>query len=284
MRQTPIRDILRNFVHLIDRQVVAVVALSLIATYACWLLRWTADIPTNLIAIALVFPIGFSIQAAYRRREEVLGYWTSFTTQAVGLYYAHRDWVPGSTGLAVESEHVRRVVAILGALAEHIYQYFLARQESEADFHAIYQGFSDLSRSIEGLRTAGVPATEISRANNYLRGMMFDFERMRNVLLYRTPRSLRAYTQVFLNAFPILFGPYFAFLMNDSWLLGFMTSFLYSLILASLDNVQDQLENPYDQLGQDDIRPNASGYFTRALGMSAEPSAPPKTPGPTQSA
>jgi hypothetical protein len=32
---------------------------------------------------------------------------------------------------------------------------------------------------------------------------------------------------------------------------------LYSFILVSLDNIQDHLENPYDNVGEDDIDINA---------------------------
>jgi hypothetical protein len=29
---------------------------------------------------------------------------------------------------------------------------------------------------------------------------------------------------------------------------------LYSFILVSLDNIQDHLENPFDEVGEDDVR------------------------------
>jgi predicted membrane chloride channel (bestrophin family) len=32
---------------------------------------------------------------------------------------------------------------------------------------------------------------------------------------------------------------------------------LYSFILVSLDNIQDHLENPFDQIGEDDIQIDA---------------------------
>ena len=37
--------------------------------------RWA--LPTGLIGIAIVFPIVFSINAAYHRREEALGYFAA---------------------------------------------------------------------------------------------------------------------------------------------------------------------------------------------------------------
>jgi hypothetical protein len=35
---------------------------------------------------------------------------------------------------------------------------------------------------------------------------------------------------------------------------------LYSFILVSLDNIQDHLEHPFDELGEDDIRLEVSDF------------------------
>ena len=72
-----------------------------------------------------------------------------------------------------------------------------------------------------------------------------------------TPVSLRAYSRVFLNIFPIAFGPYFAMLCIKSEafpLIGYLVAVLYSLVLVTLDNIQEDLEDPYDEVGTDDIR------------------------------
>jgi predicted membrane chloride channel (bestrophin family) len=99
-----------------------------------------------------------------------------------------------------------------------------------------------------------VATGEISRINQYLRSMIIEFEKMRNILQYRTPISLRAYSQVFLNIFPILFGPYFAKLCNDSYMaVGYGVAVIYSVVLVSLDNIQEDLENPFDCEGEDDV-------------------------------
>jgi len=36
-----------------------------------------------------------------------------------------------------------------------------------------------------------------------------------------------------------------------------------SLILVSLDNIQDHLENPFDQIGEDDVAINAEKFVQR---------------------
>ncbi|HIP71632.1 MAG TPA: hypothetical protein EYH05_09585 [Anaerolineae bacterium] len=74
----------------------------------------------------------------------------------------------------------------------------------------VYAVFDEYSQSHKLLRQAGVTSGEVSRANQSLRAMMIEFEKMHNVGRYRTPVALRAYSQ-------------------------------------------DQLENPYDGVGPDDL-------------------------------
>ena len=91
---------------------------------------------------------------------------------------------------------------------------------------------------------------------------------MRNIANYRTPVTLRAYSRVFLNLFPIAFGPYFAVLSNKSTALpyvGYLVAILYSLVLVSLDNLQEGLEDPFDSLGADDIDLNATADYRRFM-------------------
>ncbi len=84
---------------------------------------------------------------------------------------------------------------------------------------------------------------------------MESFEKMNNVACYRPPVSLRAHSRMFLNLFPIIFGPYFANLAFPAYpWVGFAVAALYAIVLVSLDNVQDHLENPFDSLGADDLK------------------------------
>jgi hypothetical protein len=81
---------------------------------------------------------------------------------------------------------------------------------------------------------------------------------------YRTPRTLRAYSDFFIVLLPILYGPYFAQLSKDySDGLGYIMPVLFSVILVSLDNIQSHLENPFDQIGEDDVTINAEKFVAR---------------------
>jgi predicted membrane chloride channel (bestrophin family) len=246
---------IRNFLKIVDHQTIIVTALAVGSTWGCLTMKWTADIPAGLIGLAVVFPIVFSINTAYKRREDALGYFSGVKAHLVALYWAHRDWTPkGEDGGA---QHMGRMRALIEVLLRAMRAYLVPGGRTDALLHEVYRAFSKTSASLEQLRQAKLPAGEVSRANQYLAKVMTEFEKMRNIANYRTPVSLRAYSSVFLNLFPIAFGPYFALLATKSESfpqVGYLVAVLYSLVLVSLDNIQEDLEDPYDGFGVDDIQ------------------------------
>jgi len=246
--------VLRDFFSVIDMHTVLVTVLAVASTYICGRLGLEAEIPTALIGLAVVFPIVFSIQAAYRRREECLAYFGGLKAHAVALYYAHRDWVPEGKGVA-EAHHDRSrllVQELIDAITLHFTE---GEGRSKQSFRRVYDVMSRFSVSHEAMREAGVPPNEISRISQYLSKILIDFEKMNNILMYRTPLSLRAYSYVFLNAFPIVFAPYFAYLSSEYYpAVGYLVAVVYSLVLVTLDNIQEDLEDPFDQIGTDDVK------------------------------
>jgi hypothetical protein len=61
-------------------------------------------------------------------------------------------------------------------------------------------------------------------------------------------------------------GPYFAFPATRHGLgVGFFVAVMYSLILVSLDHVQEQLENPFDGVGSDDVHLGSTDFCALVL-------------------
>lgn len=240
---------IKSFLAVVDNQTYFVTVWSLIATYLCDIYEIRADLPSGLIGIAIIFPIVFSINAAYKRREDVLKYFASLKAHGVALYLAHSDWTTD------ENFGKDRAKKHFLSLLSNVNSFFLCQtNEIEVWNKKIFSNFKEFSKSHEKLRESGLAATEISRANQYLRSMMIEFEKMKNIKLYQTPKSLRAYSQIFLNLFPILYAPYFAQICYDSHIYsGYIVAFIYSVVLVTLDNIQEDLENPFDRIGEDDV-------------------------------
>ncbi|THB64589.1 MAG: hypothetical protein D6E12_14540 [Desulfovibrio sp.] len=256
--------IFRNFFKIIDHQTVIIAALTVGGTYLCLRFGITADMPTGIIGIAIIFPIVFSINAAYRRREDALKSFASLKAHAASLYFAHRDWAPKD----VSGRDKLGLKELPTTLLHRVRDYLSAVEDNVDKLKDVYEVFSRYSKENEIMRDLGVPANEISRVNQYVRAMIIDFERMRNIHLYRTPMSLRAYSCIFLNIFPILFAPYFAFLIQDTMpVVGYALAVLYSVILVSLDNIQQVLEDPFDAGGEhvDDLNLDVADRYVGLL-------------------
>jgi len=251
---------IKDFLSVVDLQTLVVSVLALGSTFVCEYFGLVADIPTSLIGLAVVFPIVFSISAAYRRREDALKFFSGVKAHALALYWAHRDWVPGAGGK--ESAHAGRVRGIIEGLLGSIKDDLRNSGRTQESFEKVIGEFSKFSGSLEELREAKVTNSEISRANQYVSKMMIDYERMRNIATYRTPVTLRAYSRVFLNFFPIAFGPYFAHLNCEAFpIVGYFVAVLYALVLVTLDNLQEDLEDPFDKLGSDDVQLNVVAEY-----------------------
>jgi hypothetical protein len=204
-----------------------------------------------LVGVAIVFPVVFSIGSAYNRREGALQRFSDFKGHALAIYYATRDWTPDKNhNLPEQVRHlVREMIAIMR-------QMFTSnnRMELQANERKIYSYFSRLSAITNAMREHGVQTSETSRVNQYVSKMIIAFDNLQVVHSYRTPITLRAYSKVFIYIFPIIYGPYFASTFNDfSANLEYVMPVLYSFILVSLDNIQDHLEHPFDEIGEDDI-------------------------------
>lgn len=251
---------LKNFTKIIDRQTAVVVGLALLSTYLCHRYGLVFDLPSEVIGIAIVFPLVFSINSAYRRREEALQSFANIKANAIALYFAHRDWVPRD---AEESQ--KRGRELVQRLFDGIADCFTGGEKEVGQIQKVYGICSELSHSHEVMRASGVPANEIAGANTALRTILYEFERMANIANYRTPVALRAYNRLFINLFPIVFGPYFANIAFDYPVITYIFTAFYAFVLVSLDNIQEHLENPFDGMGADDLQVRVSGEYKQLL-------------------
>ncbi|MEP0707647.1 MAG: hypothetical protein ABJL17_13540 [Parvibaculum sp.] len=242
--------LLRQFFRIFDLQVALIAALAVAATWGCIAYGIRSDLPSSLIAVAIVFPIVFSIGAAYQRREEALKSLAALRAGIASLYFAHRDWDGG------KDEDADRALDLGRRLYTALRAALMARPgERDTSTLEVYSILSAYSRSNERLRARGLGATELSRINNFLWSMTTEFEKIRMIADYRTPGSLRAFSKIYLNVFPILYAPFYADIAEKGGVVfGYGVAIAYACVLVGLDNIQDRLENPFDGVGDDDVR------------------------------
>jgi predicted membrane chloride channel (bestrophin family) len=252
---------IKRILTIINGRAFLVSGLALLSTFLCEKLALTADLPMSLIAIAVVFPIVFSIGGAYKRREAALAQYGAMKGQAWSIYLAARDWLE-----APSAETLERAKQNIGDLMRASRTLLISpRSDMAENERTVHREFSNLSRLIrEELRQNGLAGGEVSRCNQYLNKMLVAFESLKHIYQYRTPTALRAFSDFFIVVMPIAYGPFFAQMAEKaSHGLHYVMPVLLSMILVSLDNIQDQLEDPFDQLGEDDIKVDAEKFVAR---------------------
>ena len=248
---------------------VLVAALAVLSTWLSLKLGITADFPLTLVATAIVFPLVFSISTAYARREKALEDYGKIKAHGRGLYLASRDWLPQQ-----DSRRDSDLKATLHELLSASRDLFTRPLSEKARYESrIYAAFSRLSLFVREMRSHDLSPTECARLNQYVSHMMTSFENIKHIYEYRTPRALRAFSEFFILLLSVLYGPYFAyqaieFRPDFFWVMPA----LFALILVGLANIQDNLENPFDQIGQDDVAIDPDRFIASLDGTMASES------------
>jgi hypothetical protein len=241
---------LLSLTQIVNRKSLFISALAILSTWACLRLGIMADFPLTLIATAIVFPLVFSISTAYTRREKALEEYGSIKAHGRALYLASRYWVaPASSKRDADLRHALR--ELLTGTRD-----MLMSPAGETSMHEprVYAAFGRLSEFVQEMRDANLSSSETSPLHQAVARMLVAFENLKHIYEYRTPRTLRAFSDFFILLLPILYGPYFAYQANQfSRELFYVMPVLFALILVGLANIQDHLEYPFDQIGADDV-------------------------------
>lgn len=243
---------------IINGKTLLITGLAIASTAICLHFHIKADFPLTLIGTAIVFPIVFSIGGAYKRREVALDEYGSIKAHGRALYFAVSDWLENPP-----EELKTELKAHLADLLNSCKQIFTHPvSELEVNEKEVYKSFRALSLFVKEMRAHGLPSGEASRSNQFLSKMMISFERIKHIYQYRTPRTLRTYSDIFIVLLPILYGPHFAHnVTNYNFGLHFAVPIMFTVILVALDNIQSHLENPFDQQGEDDVHINVEKFI-----------------------
>ena len=121
-------------------------------------------------------------------------------------------------------------------------------KEVDASIHEIYQFTADRPETVSrNLR---------DKVFRFLKDLHESIENVFAIHGHRTPISLKAYCEVFIYIFPLVYVPsiiYSVSIESSNWII-YAIVILTQFILISLYNIQNQLEYPFDDVGLDDIK------------------------------
>lgn len=171
-------------------------------------LNWT------FFSAALVFPLSFSLNEAFRRRELALHQLAAIKANLLSIYSVHRDWDWPASGAmsggraSLPPTHVNDVRQVLLDLnsafallllkpnvgrARHLYtpggrhKRELVNAQKGALLERIATGFGRLSLAVEVMKAAGMPGNEAARARQYSNQLSTSWEVVRTLKRIERP-------------------------------------------------------------------------------------------------
>ena len=210
------------------------------------------DIDLTILSIAIVFPLVFSITSAYQRRQDSIRHYTGFRNKIIDLTN-----LIYSVDTIKEKEYNSLFNKLLGLQNDlnNILLNSLNHTESSRKYREqrknIFIQIINLKNKFNEREK-----DSIIRVKNEL---FYDIEMLNGIRLHGTPLSLRIYCLIFIFISPFLFSSNEFFVIGDfsSDILSLIVSLTISFILMALYNVQDYIENPFDQKGLDDLKINS---------------------------
>lgn len=170
------------------------------------LLDFSFDFSMSIVAVGTVFPLVFSMQASFSRRERALSALARLKGTIFSTYLIFKTF--DRTG---DGEIAAKVEGLFLRLSQDIEWYMKSHNSAEAG-HVVYDGFTALALKTRELlpKTGYSKPGEggLSRLQVYIRDMMSDFEELRAVRDTETPIGLRLFCFALIHLSPILLAPY----------------------------------------------------------------------------
>ena len=210
------------------------------------------EIDLTVLSVAIVFPLVFSITSAYQRRQDSIRHYTGFRNKIIDL-----------TNLIYSVDNIDKEEYNL------LFQKLLTLQKSINSI--LLSDVNQLDQSKEYRKLRKNIFSQIIKIKNKFNErekdsiirvkneLFFDVEMLNGIRIHGTPISLRVYCLIFIFISPFLFSSNQFFISEsfNSELFSTIISLTISFILMALYNVQEYIENPFDQKGLDDLKINS---------------------------
>ena len=207
------------------------------------------NIDFTIMSIAIVFPLVFSITSAYQRRQDAINSYLEFRNKIIDLT---------NVFYAVENVQKKDYVKLFRSLEEIqlLLNDYLTKENNEKDFDKIRSKRKEVLLIIDSYKKLFNEREKDSliRIKNEL---FLSAEKIRGIKIHGTPISLKKYCLIFIYFSPLLYNSHSFVNSNNLILENFMPLLfvmVVSFVLMALYNIQDYIENPFDQKGLDDLK------------------------------
>jgi hypothetical protein len=243
--------VMNKYISILNGRTLIAIGISLIVSYITVSQQFQYNYDLALISIAIIFPLVFTIRSAFRRREKALEYLSSFKAGLITVDNCFQENKKLDGDKKLEIQHIIKTIPVL--MIDYLGPKTCSQEKLNEEVQKVFQFIKQNNEQIG----SGV-ATKIFRFMKDVHESIGNIVAVNN---HRTPISIRAYCLIFIYIYPVIYTPalynklHDGISLNESWIVYVLSS-ISTFILISLYNVQDQMENPFDQRGLDDIRLN----------------------------
>ncbi len=220
-----------------------------LATHFTLVKNFQYNFDLTMISIAIIFPLVFTIRGAFKRREKAIEHLAKFKSGLITV-----DACLQSQSKISEEDKINLKITIHN-ISKYLLEYLGPEPTSLETVRKEASKISDYIRE----RSVSMKFNASLKIQGFMKDVLLGIENVAAIKEHRTPTSIRAYCLIFIYLYPIIYVPsaYFRLLdggsQSDPWIL-YTLALISSFILISLFNVQEQLENPFDQDGIDDVK------------------------------
>ena len=237
---------MRKYLEIINHRTFIIVTLCIVSVYVCLRLDYAYNVDWIFLSIAVLFPLVFSIREAFRRRQLAIRVLSALKAAISAFYFGLEN------NIKMPIDEKRHIHTLMRSLSE---KFTLSLKDPE------HQGMDEVRDIIRQIYAVSTPRNEAISGNASLKMMRViqdiqeNIESLNGIKIHGTPVSLRAYLLVSLYFLPLIFTPNLVYNLHDDprWLIYVLNS-VNGFVLISLYNLQDLLEDPFDQMGLDDIK------------------------------
>jgi len=248
---------MKKFTAIVNWQTLIVVCLSFVSCYFTIKYQFTMYADFLIFGLLIAFPITLTTKEAFKRRERAMQYLSLFKASLQSLYIG----VLNSKCEYREKEYFKSIVIDLtGMLINYL------KSTEVGDPSPVHKASDTIATFVMRNKKAlkGSLPDKISfflfRVNNSIEFLLATKR-------HRTPRGLNMVVKIAVFLFVILYPASLLHETGPKESLGYLftASVFKSIFLISLINVQEMLEDPFDQKGTDDIRMDDFTFTSQLL-------------------
>lgn len=205
----------------------------------------------TIMSVAIVFPLVFSITSAYQRRQDSIKEFAIFRNKIIDL---------SNIFFAVDKTKKADYEKLFSSLVElqDIFVSYLKKSTPDNKFNKVREKRKEIFLILDSYKNLYNEREKdsIIRVKNEL---FQSAEKLRGLKIHPTPISLRKYCLIFIFLSPLIYNTQLvsqnisSSFMSETFI-SLLMSIIVSFILIALYNVQDYIENPFDQKGLDDLK------------------------------